>query len=194
MKIEVDFSAFYKKEHALLTLVVAEAAPLTKSKSSFLGRTAIQKIVYFLQREGVPMRYSFDLYTYGPFCQEVLFDMDDLQAMGAVKDSSTDPSKYSNYIVGEKAKHLLDRYSEFVQSVRPMAKPVVELLAPLKPDTLEAVATLDYVFRYIRARGGHGPWKDRVVDRFQEVKPGRFERSRIEKLYDQMASIKLVQP
>ena len=63
-------------EHALLAKVVQEAAEITQRQGGFLGRTAIQKIVYFLQVLGVPMRYRFEVFHYGPFCITILGDLE----------------------------------------------------------------------------------------------------------------------
>src|SRR3972149_288481 len=51
------------------------AALAERSKSS-LGRTAIMKLTYFLQElRGVPLGYSYRLYTYGPYDSQVLEDL-----------------------------------------------------------------------------------------------------------------------
>ncbi|MDB5313172.1 MAG: hypothetical protein JWO38_7374 [Gemmataceae bacterium] len=50
-------------EQALLTATAQAAAP--ESGNRYLGRTALQKILYFLQISGVPMRYRFEIYHYG---------------------------------------------------------------------------------------------------------------------------------
>ena len=50
-----------------------------------LGRTALMKLVYFLQslREA-PLGYSFRIYTYGPYDGQVLDDLQAMEASGAV--------------------------------------------------------------------------------------------------------------
>ena len=54
-------------EHALLAKVVSEANAVAQKQGGYLGRTALQKIVYFLQALDVPMRYRFDVHLHGPF-------------------------------------------------------------------------------------------------------------------------------
>jgi uncharacterized protein YwgA len=39
----------------------------------YLGRTAIQKLVYFAKTLGVPIPSSFEIYTYGPYSDSVAF-------------------------------------------------------------------------------------------------------------------------
>jgi uncharacterized protein len=50
-----------------------------------LGRTALMKLAYFLQTaKNVPLGYHFSLYTYGPFDSDLLADLDQAHAIGAV--------------------------------------------------------------------------------------------------------------
>jgi uncharacterized protein YwgA len=67
-------------EHALLAKVVKEATAVAPKEGGYLGRTAIQKIVYFLQVLDVPMRYRFEVCHYGPFCTTILGDLEWLMA------------------------------------------------------------------------------------------------------------------
>ena len=56
-------------EQAVLAATARAAAG--HADKGYLGRTALQKIVYFLQISGVPMRYRFDIYHYGPYCDRI---------------------------------------------------------------------------------------------------------------------------
>jgi hypothetical protein len=50
-----------------------------------LGRTAFMKLVYFLQTlRNVPLGYRFRIYTYGPFDDQVLDDLDRVEQQGAI--------------------------------------------------------------------------------------------------------------
>jgi uncharacterized protein YwgA len=60
-------------EHALLAATAQAAAE--SGDNGYLGRTALQKILYFLQTSGVPMRYRFDIYHYGPYCDRITRDV-----------------------------------------------------------------------------------------------------------------------
>jgi uncharacterized protein YwgA len=42
----------------------------------YLGRTAIQKLVYFSKTLGVPIPCSFEIYTYGPYSDSITFAVD----------------------------------------------------------------------------------------------------------------------
>jgi hypothetical protein len=60
-----------------------------------LGRTALMKLIYFLQTlRGVPLGYSFRIYTYGPYDGQVLDDLQAVESTGAVR------SQYYEYEYG----------------------------------------------------------------------------------------------
>jgi hypothetical protein len=58
---------------------------------------------------------------------------------------------------------------------------------------LELLATLDYLYRQIKAGGGSGPWKKRVIDRFMEVKRDKFQRTAVSDAYDSMVGANLIE-
>jgi len=178
-------------EQALLTAIAQMA---TQSNfDGFLGRTALQKILYFLQISGVPMKYRFDLYHYGPYCDLISRDVEWLLADGVLKDESTNPIKYSNYRTSDEADELLEIHRKDLEMYKTIIDTVVKALLPLKPDHLEMLATLDYVYRYIRAGGGEGPWKKRVIDRFMQVKKDKFQYSQVSSSYEALERANLVQ-
>src|ERR1022692_4227645 len=74
----------------------------------YLGRTAIQKLVYFAKTLGVPIPSSFEIYTYGPYSDAVTFSVDSMLADDVLKDVSKVPQKYSNYRLGDSANKLLE--------------------------------------------------------------------------------------
>lgn len=170
-------------EHALLAVTAREAA---KTGEGYLGRTAIQKILYFLQIAGVPMRYAFDIYHYGPYCDRVTRDVELLLADGVLRDASTSPGKYSNYRPAGGADELIESQASVLGPHLKTITTVVQNLLPLEPNHLELLATLDYLYRQLRAGGGAGPWMDRVICRFREVKKDKFPVDEVRAAYDSM--------
>jgi uncharacterized protein YwgA len=179
-------------EHAVLAATAQVAAD--NADKGYLGRTALQKIVYFLQLSGVPMRYRFDIYYSGPYCDRVSRDVDLLVADGVLKDVSSNPDKYSNYRPAGAAEELLQSHATAFRTHRETISRVVRTLLPLEPDHLELLATLDYLYRQKRAGGGSGPWKDSVIDRFMEVKKDKFPRAAVSEAYDSMVRANLIEP
>jgi uncharacterized protein YwgA len=173
-------------EHALLAKVVKEAAAVAENEGGYLGRTAIQKIVYFLQVLNVPMRYRFDVHHYGPFCDSILGDTEWLMADGVIVDSSPNTEKYSKFTPGSASDELIAKYSDKLQEHEGTIRNTVKALLPLKPDHLELIATLDYAFRETRATAGKKPARKAVISRFREFKGEKFNEAEIAKTYDQL--------
>jgi hypothetical protein len=63
----------------------------------------------------------------------------------------------------------------------------------MRPEKLELLATLDYLYRQLAASGGSGPWRERVVARFMEVKRDKFSRAEVEGTYDVMAEVGILE-
>ncbi len=174
-------------EHALLAATV-QAAAKKPQHVGYLGRTALQKILYFLQTAGVPMSYRFDIYHYGPYCDRISRDVEWLLADGVLKDTSQKQEKYSNYRPDTAASDLVQLHAEAIKLHLETIEKVVHALLPLQPDHLELLATLDYLYRLLKAGGGRGPWKDQVIERFLQVKKDKFPRSKVVEAYDSMVS------
>lgn len=173
-------------EHALLAKVVSQAADIAQQEGGYLGRTAIQKIAYFLQVLGVPMGYRFEVCHYGPFCASILGDLEWLLADSAIRDSSTDPGKYSKYVPGPVCNELIEKHATKLKKYEATLTSTVQALLPLKPDHLELIATLDYAFRETKAMAGKKPARQNVIARFREFKGQKFSEVDIAKTYDQL--------
>ena len=132
------------------------------------------------------MTYRFDIYHYGPFCDELQKDMEWLMADGVVEDVSKE-DRYSNYAPGPAADEIFASHGDIVTELRNQVSGIVSALAPMRPEELELFATLDYLYRKQVASSGSGPWKDSVIARFCEVKGTKFAMTTVEAAYDAMA-------
>ena len=178
------------RDQALLAMVIQEAHAVAEEQGGFVGRTAVQKIMYFLKAMDVPMDYSFDIYRYGPFCAEILRDTDWLAADHVIVDTSQKRG-YSNYEPAESIDELLALYLEELEPFREGIRELVQALIPLRPERLELLATLDYIGRQQRGAGTE-PSKDSVLSKFMELKEDKFPREEVESAYDAMAKAGLV--
>jgi uncharacterized protein YwgA len=182
------------RDQALLALLVQEAGDAVRRTGGYVGRTAIQKMMYFLQVRGVPMRYRFDIHYYGPYCDTISRDIEWLLADQVVVDDSNNTSKYSNYKPGPALGEIIALHADELEHSRPVVRIVVEALLPLSSERLELIATLHYLYRDRKATGGPGPWKERVVARFREVKQDKFPADEVRKTYDLMIDAGLLEP
>lgn len=66
-------------------LITELADRLSKTKTQF-GKTMLQKLVFLLQESfDLKLGYDFELYTYGPFCTQLLIDLDQVEALNGVE-------------------------------------------------------------------------------------------------------------
>ena len=187
----------YRWEHALIAKTVAEARATCAECT--LGRTAIQKLIYFIRVLGVPMKYDFRIHHFGPFCDSIPAAMDWLKAGDVIEDVSfTDKS--SNYRIGSTEegqatlKSIFDEFQTELSEHESTIRTVVQSMVALSPEELEIVATLDFCYRWVRAQGGTGMWKQKTIDKFKSVKKDKFVDSKIDSWYSVLADTGLIQP
>ncbi len=181
------------RDQALVALVVQEGAQaLQASAEGYLGRTALQKILYFLQVFGVPMRYRFDVHHYGPFCAHILSDVDDMILDEIIVDKSLNQHKYSNYRAGDGADALIANFSEELRPHRQTVHDIVSALTPWTPDNLELLSTMHYSFRELQVSLQRAPTKKELVRRFREFKPDRFDNDEIDEAIKCLKQAKLI--
>lgn len=180
------------QDQAILAFTIKEAEQVAAKSGGYVGRTAVQKIMYFLGIRGVPMNYKFDIYHYGPFCEQILWDIDLLLADGVIEEHSKNSEKFSNYTAGPSTEELVSSHEEKIQEIADIVRAVVGTLIPLKPIALELIATLDYVYRQERAKGSAGGLKEKVLSRFQEIKKDKFPSDLVSQTYDSMVSANFI--
>jgi hypothetical protein len=74
------------------------AALVDKAPGQTLGRTAVMKLLYFLQiLKKVPLGYDFKLHTFGPFDSDVLDDLAYAGVFGAVRERVVNQSQGYRY-------------------------------------------------------------------------------------------------
>ncbi len=109
-------------ERVAVIALMAETAPFRS-----LGLTALMKCIYFLQiLRGVPLQYSFPLFSYGPFDADVLDDLSYAEALGIVSTQVVDRPHAYGYEVTPgpnsepaqtAAAHFIERYGNDVDWV-----------------------------------------------------------------------------
>lgn len=126
------------------------AALLERVPRRALGRTALMKLVYFLQTlRGVPLGYSFGLYTYGPYDSQVLDDLDYAEALNVVQVAKIEHPGHYGYEIrtGPLAKKLGRLGSEFVRQHADDIAWVVNGFGRFNASDLELISTILFVDR-----------------------------------------------
>ena len=129
----------------------------------------------------MPMSYKFDIHHYGPFCSDIISDMDWLKADEIVQDATNPDARYSNYRPGSNSGALEAKFAVNLGPYQATIDSVANALGGLEASDLELLATLDYCFRWVKAGGGSGPWQDRTIARFKQFKDQKFGDPQIEK-------------
>ena len=158
----------------------------------YLGRTAVQKLVYFAKALGVPIPCSFEIYTYGPYSDAVTFSVDSMLADDVLKDISNDPQTYSNYRLGDNADEILKEYRSLIEPYRGKIDAVVQSIGSFKPHELELIATLHFIHHRLKQIWRKDPSRAQVLDEFHRVKKDKFAREEVDSWYDALKSADLI--
>lgn len=150
--------------------------------SGYLGRTALQKLVYFCKAVGVPIPCSFEIYNFGPYSEEVTRSATALLADEALQDVSH-TGAYSSYMVGANANEFSKEFLDDVAKYRPTINSIVQVLGPCNPATLELVATLHFVNARKKGILGARPAKEAVFEEFRSIKGNKFSEEDIHRWY-----------
>ena len=154
-----------------------------------LGRLLIQKLAFFAQVAGVPMKLKFSGYEYGPFDYNLKHVIDRLEGL-YIRDEST-TWKRSNI-------HMLDE-QEWVVQTQPYAKEMeeahgkflaaVDLISEHNAlEETELLSTVLFAWCANVASGNLGTGEE-IVDFVQEWKPNKFPSNRIQESLQQLERI-----
>ena len=182
--------ASHSWEQAVVAATVASVEQ--RHPRYYLGRTALQKLIYFIQILGVPLNYTFDIHNYGPFCSDLLSDLDWLQFGDIIKDESPEV-RYSNFRTGNGWMTLKEDFTDRLDEHQESIDAVANAMGDMKPETLELIATLDFCFRWIHTAHPNGPWKELAIKKFKAIKKDKFPEEDIDYWYDQLESIRLIE-
>lgn len=149
------------------------ARMVLQAPSSKLGRTQLMKLCYFLQEiEGVPIRYDFRLFNYGPFDSEVLSDLGIACSRNVLKEQTVEDNRGYRYNItpGESAEQLsMELESSNPQLVCHIDR-IVKAFASEGAAELELKSTILFVDREF-SRDAQPGSIDTISKRVHEVKP-----------------------
>jgi len=159
--------------------------------NGFLGRTAIQKLTYFAQATGVPVPCSFEIYNYGPYSDQVKFNVDGLLADEILTDTSNNSCKYSNYRLMN-INTFPQELGKRVAPHREQIERVVKNLGNFRPEQLELIATLHFVHHRLESTLGKKPSEPTVIGEFHKIKRDKFDKGEVTGWYCALRNAGLV--
>lgn len=108
-----------------------------------LGRTILQKLIYFLKEKEVPLSFEYSLHYYGPYSQDLSESLQWLQAEDVVKDQSKGPD--SAYVPGIKINEVIRLHSKELNKYDEQINFVVETFISKDSSQMELLATTFFV-------------------------------------------------
>jgi uncharacterized protein YwgA len=178
------------REHALLAVVIQKAST---SKGGYrLGRTAVQKVMYFLKALEVPMRYVFDIHYYGPYCSAITEDLVSLMADEIVRDESANGEGGSRYAPSTEIADLTSRFTSYLEENMGKVENVVRIFSTLPAEVLELLATVDFFYRREREHLSSTLLREKVIAEVKRAKSDKFDDETIYAAYDALARIGLL--
>lgn len=158
---------------------LAIISALVKHAPHALGRTAMMKLIYFLQTlHKVPLEYDFRIYTYGPYDSQVLEDLKVAELKGGVKSSVVGYPVGNGYAIapGAEADAVVARspsIADFVSKIRAVLADFGNRTAT----DLEMASTIVFVDRAEASSGNVLALSD-AAQKVLEMKP-RLDLNRI---------------
>jgi len=151
-----------------------------------LGRTAIMKLLFFLQEcKGVPLRYQFSLYSYGPFDSDVLADISAAERLNVLKSSVVYyPSGIGyEYSPGADAKSVENLAQDFIHEHKENVEWALNHFARKTAAELEFLSTIFFIAKY-----QNPSTVAKLVDQVEMVKP-HFSTDHIRRGFEELVNL-----
>jgi hypothetical protein len=161
------------------------------SRRAQLGRTAIMKLLFFLQESaGVPLNYQFSLYSYGPFDSDVLADISAAERLDVLKSSTVYyPSGMGyEYSPGRDVQKVKDLAGDFLDEHKDSIDWVLEHFSKKTAGELELLSTILFV-----AKHQNPSTVAKLIEQVELIKP-HFSQGQIQKGFDELVSLKILRP
>jgi hypothetical protein len=166
--------------------LISDFAKRLELKKTQFGKTAVMKYLFILQEVfKVPLGYEFSLYTYGPYCSDVLSDLDYTEAIDGVKIYSVGAGT-GGYSIrpSYKTDEYLKKSKDFLSKNAKSIDTVIELFGNMSARDLELRSTIIYLYKnYLQNN-----WEidsDEIASDVMELKP-YFSKQEILNAYDQL--------
>ncbi len=170
-------------------------AELSKRFSQFsvqFGKTSLQKILYILQ-EGYEVQcgYNFTLYTYGPYCTDIMIDLDQVDFLDGVSVRSANKGIGGYEIsVGPQNEDIRHKGWQFLEENSKAIEQVAKNFGNMTAKELELRATLLYAAKEAYNEQGSCSWQY-LVKTITSIKP-KYSPDEVIKAIEEMKEIGLI--
>ncbi|WP_242823540.1 Panacea domain-containing protein [Thermoclostridium stercorarium] len=160
-------------------------------KKTQFGKTALMKYIYILQEVfNIQLGYEFSLYTYGPYCSDVLADLDYTEAIDGVKIYSVDLGT-GGYCIkpSKKTDEYIKKSEDFISQNEERINEIIELFGDMTARDLELRTTIIYLYKnYLQNRWEINRYE--ISDSVRELKP-YFSLEEILNAYNQLEEMNI---
>ena len=170
--------------------IIAELASRLEDK---LGRTALMKLIFFLQtRKEIDLGYSFRLYNYGPYDAQVIGDLRLAESLGGVASKEFSWSGGTGYTLalGQNGSTLIKDAGPELETIRPSIEWVVSEFGRRSAADLEIASTIVFVDD-TNSSEGRRQCPNELVATVHQIKPHHSE-SRIAAELDDLIKRQLI--
>jgi uncharacterized protein YwgA len=162
--------------------LIAELAKRLEPVSPQFGKTALQKLVFFLQEVyEIDCGYDFSLYSYGPFDSQLLGDLDLVEHWGCVSVTRINNTPGGYQIrPADGVDSIRDKAAGFLDATRTKQAidDLIAIYGAMTAKDLELRATTVYVAKNLKTKWTLVP-KENVCDLVGQIKP-KFTAQEIE--------------
>lgn len=157
-------------EEAVVSYVVRQWG---ETNTGALGRTVLQKLLYFAKAKGVPLALDYDIYYYGPFCSDLYDIVDWLRADGVIVDSGQ--ANISSFSPGPNMYSVLSEHELQINRVGSTLDTIISWTRGKTARDMELYATTSFVRNSSRNRDDD----NRTIDEVRSIKGSKFSKNEI---------------
>lgn len=153
------------------------------SKSIPLQKITIQKVIYYLKEVGVPLKYKYEPYIYGPYSSELKADLRNMILWDELKIYNN-----NNYDLNDKFE-LTDIGNEYLDNLSSQLDKFSNAINnDFSFDSMEVNGTVIYCHQALK-NIGLSPTEDQVLKEFKNWKGDRYTDDEIKSAYSKMAPL-----
>lgn len=153
------------------------------------SRKSLQKLVYFIEAAGVPLEYNFRMHLYGPYCEELTYDIPDLESEGVIAACEGERG-WTVYKPGEMVGYYLTESSIDFGRYKELIDKVVDEFGSELPDELELLATTHKVAQDLQELFGFN--ENSVIKSVFKIKKEKFSEDRIGNAIERLSKAELL--
>jgi len=171
-------------------VIVYLAKKMQEQRQRF-GKTALQKLVYLLETVfTVPVGYQYSLYIHGPYCRELMDDLDYIDCIGGVNVTADPSINGYNISPGQQAGVIEGKAQEFLDKYQSQIDQLMAEFGSMRVRDLELRSTI--IFVDCDALASHREMKrSDFVREINSIKP-HFKWEEIEEAMAELESRKYI--